>query len=328
VRRARGRAVAMRAFVQRPLAVAIVGLAAVLSGRAFAQADPAAEPTATNPAEEPEDITIRGQRTLEEYRLEIERARGVVVARFNELNSTDKNDVTCRNERLTGTRMPQRICRSNAANASDASAAMNFLNTLKINAGGYRTNLAGGQPGTPFTTMSAMAASQRAAVAGKQANDAELTEEMQTLLKEHPDLYAAVVKLVELEDEYDEARGREPEPAEPELNVAIPVPAIASAQCSATATTEYRQANTLARVNGALAISDCAAASGGYTVIIRVRDESDAEKLLEFNETWQRRDDQDVKFMADYPIGENMYLMSTRIRNLTCTCAAPAAAGP
>lgn len=172
-----------------------------------------------------------------------------------------------------------------------------------------------------------MAASQREAVAGKQANDAALTDEMKQLLAEHPDLYAAVVKLVELEDEYNEARGRTPEPAEQQqINVPIhaPAPALVSAQCGATATTEYRQANTVARVNGALAISDCAAASGTYTVIVRIRDESDAEKLLEFNETWQRSDDQDVKFTADYPIGENMYLMSTRIRNLTCTCAAPA----
>src|SRR6185503_4816803 len=119
VRRARKRAVIMRAFVQRPLVLAIVGLAVVLSGRTLAQADSAARPS-TSASEEPEDITIRGQRTLTEYRLEIERAREVVVGLFNELNSDDKNDITCRNERLTGTRMPQRVCRSNAANAADA----------------------------------------------------------------------------------------------------------------------------------------------------------------------------------------------------------------
>jgi len=326
----------MRAFVQRPLAFAIVGLAAVLSGRAIAQADSAAAPQATSPAEEPEDITVRGRRTLTEYRLEIERAREVVVGLFNELNSGDENDVTCRNERPTGSRMPQRVCRSNAANASDANSAQEFLNVLLLNAGGYRTNLGGNGAappagGVPFMSQSATAAAQREGVAGKQANDAALTEEMKQLIAENPDLYAAVVKLVDLEDEYNVARGREVEqPAQQQQQINVPIhapaPAVVGAQCGATATTEYRQANTIARVNGALAISECAAASGGYTVIIRVKDESDTEKLLEFNETWQRSDDQDVKFTADYPIGENMYLMSTRIRNLTCTCAAPAAA--
>jgi len=321
----------MRAFVQRPLAFAIVGLATVLSGRALAQADSAPEPRATNPAEEPEEVTIRGRRSLTEYRLEIERAREMVVGLFNQLNSDDANDVTCRDERPTGSRMPQRVCRSNAANAADAGAAQEFLTVLTLNAGAFRTNSGGNgvsppAGGVPFSSQSAMAAAQRDAVAGKQASDAALTDEMKKLLAEHPDMYEAVLKLVELEDEYNEARGATTAPAEQELNVSIqvPAPALVSAQCAATATTEYRQLNTIARVNSALSISECAAASGAFTVAVRVRDESGADKVLEFSEAWQRSDDQDVKFTADYPIGENMELMSTRIRGLTCTCADPA----
>jgi hypothetical protein len=43
-------------------------------------------------------------------------------------------------------------------------------------------------------------------------------------------------------------------------------------------------------------------------------------------ETWQRDDDKDVSFSADYPIGENVDLVSARVRGLSCTCADPPAA--
>jgi hypothetical protein len=73
-----------------------------------------------------------------------------------------------------------------------------------------------------------------------------------------------------------------------------------------------------------VAVSDCTVASGAFTVAVRTRDESGADKPLEFSETWQRTDDQAVQFTADYPIGENMELVSVRLRGLTCTCTVPA----
>lgn len=108
-----------------------------------------------------------------------------------------------------------------------------------------------------------------------------------------------------------------------ELNLSIELPAIPSAQCAATTTTEYQQRNTSARVAGAIAISNCTAAAGAYKVAVRVRGESGQDQVLEFSETWQRSDDKDVSFGADYPIGENVELVSVRVRNLTCTCADP-----
>ena len=97
------------------------------------------------------------------------------------------------------------------------------------------------------------------------------------------------------------------------------------------ATSEYQQRNTIARLISTLAIADCpAAASGTFTVAVRVRDDSGETKPpVEFSETWQRSDDQDVKFTKDYPIGENVELVSVRVRNLRCTCAdAPAPPNP
>ena len=108
-----------------------------------------------------------------------------------------------------------------------------------------------------------------------------------------------------------------------EIKLSIELPAIPNAQCAATTTTEYQQRNTSARVNGAIAISDCTAAAGAYKVAVRVKDESGQDQVLEFNETWQRSDNRDVSFAGDYPIGENVELVSVRMRNLTCTCSDP-----
>lgn len=91
-------------------------------------------------------------------------------------------------------------------------------------------------------------------------------------------------------------------------------------QCGASTTTRYQQRDTLARVSGTLEIRDCAAASGTFTVAVRVKDDSGVEKPLEFSQPWQRSDDQDVAFTADYPIGENVDLVSVSLRGLTCTC--------
>jgi hypothetical protein len=113
------------------------------------------------------------------------------------------------------------------------------------------------------------------------------------------------------------------ERTEQELKISIELPAVRSGQCGATTTTEYYQVNTIARVNSKLQIVDCTVASGTFTVALRVRDENGEEKPLEFSETWQRSDDQDVTFAADYPIGENVELRSVRVRGLRCTCADP-----
>ena len=91
-------------------------------------------------------------------------------------------------------------------------------------------------------------------------------------------------------------------------------------QCGASTTTRYQQRDTVARVSGTLEIRDCAAASGTFTVAVRVKDDSGVEKPLEFSQPWQRNDDQDVAFTADYPIGENVDLVSVSLRGLTCTC--------
>jgi hypothetical protein len=95
-----------------------------------------------------------------------------------------------------------------------------------------------------------------------------------------------------------------------------------TAQCGAMTTTQYEQRDSIARVVSTLAIDDCTAASGTFTVSVRTKDDNGEEKPpLEFEETWQRGGSEDVTVTADYPIGENVELVSVRLRSLTCTCA-------
>jgi hypothetical protein len=114
--------------------------------------------------------------------------------------------------------------------------------------------------------------------------------------------------------------------AEHEVTVRLELPASIGPQCEASALTEYSQRGARALVSGTISIGSCpVGTSGAFTLVARVRDESGEVKLLEFNETWQRDDAQDVKFNGDYAIGDNIELVNVRLRNLTCTCAAPAA---
>ena len=112
---------------------------------------------------------------------------------------------------------------------------------------------------------------------------------------------------------------------EQELKISLDLPDLASSQCEATSAVVYEQRNTVARVENTIKIESCAAAAGAFTVTLRLRDDSGEIKTLELMETWQRADDEDVSFSADYPIGENVELLSARVRGLRCTCADPPA---
>ncbi|HZF30578.1 MAG TPA: hypothetical protein VE907_15790, partial [Gammaproteobacteria bacterium] len=78
--------------------------------------------------------------------------------------------------------------------------------------------------------------------------------------------------------------------------------------------------NTLARLEGTIENRTCAASTGEYSVGLRVRDAGGEIKTLEFRETWRRADDQPLTIKSDYPIGENVDLVSVRTRSLHCEC--------
>jgi hypothetical protein len=57
---------------------------------------------------------------------------------------------------------------------------------------------------------------------------------------------------------------------------------------------------------------------------IRNENESGKQTVQEVTESWARDDDQTVTFSKEYPIGENVELMSVRALRTRCTCAAEA----
>jgi len=91
--------------------------------------------------------------------------------------------------------------------------------------------------------------------------------------------------------------------------------------CSASSTIEYLQNDDIATVSGEITNKQCGASSGTYTMNIRYRDQDGDLHELDFEESWQREDDQSVKFKREYAIGENVDLIRIRTRRMRCVCA-------
>jgi hypothetical protein len=262
---------------------------------------------------------------MTQYRLEIEQAREEVFRRYNEANKGKDNDIACKDEQPTGSRMRQTVCRSEAENRAHAAAAFGFLTGLLRSAGNY--NEPGATGGTQVVANIDTKVSQDGGQSGQADALTQFEAEWKRLLSEDRELFRAVVKYADLQDEYDRARGMATAPsAENTLTVLLEEP-VASAnptgpQCEASTLTEYQQRNNVARVTGRVSVGGCPVGTlGSFTLVARVRDDNGEIKPIEFNETWQRSDDQDHSFNADYPIGDNVELMNVRVRGLTCTCA-------
>lgn len=272
----------MPAFVQRQLAS--FGLALLLCGPTFAQ-------PANGTAE------LAAGSTLNELRAELDRARDEAFRLFNEANQNDGTDVTCKDEQPTGSRMRQNVCRSAAENRADANAARNFLLSRSSRTG---------------VENALVAASAHAdAQVGSAEGLSEFEQQWNRLLEDDPEFQRAVARFVELENQYDSLRGVTASAGGPR-----------GPQCETTTLTEYQQRGNVARVSGTVSIAACpAGTSGTFTLVARIRDESGETTTIEFPETWQLADSADHTFNSDYPIGDEVELMSVRVRSLKCTCA-------
>ena len=268
---------------------------------------------------------------MTQYRLELERARDNIFRIFNEANEGTDTDIQCRAEQPTGSRMRQDVCRSNAENRAHSEAGRSFLHSLFINTQGFNTNgklgFGSGLPAPVYANIGTGNAEQ-AGKAGEASAIAEFEKEFNRVLSDNRDLFRAVTTYAELEAEYAQARGATTELAEQEVFVLEPAPVPAQANgplCEASSLTEYQQHNTVARVSGTVSLSNCpAGTTGGFTVVARVRNDAGETNAFDFNETWQRADADDHIFKAEYPIGDNVFLASVRVRDLKCTCAGPA----
>lgn len=94
----------------------------------------------------------------------------------------------------------------------------------------------------------------------------------------------------------------------------------AEQKCEASMFFEYFQKNTVAVINSTLSNPDCGASSGDYTLLVRFRDANNETHSLEYPETWQRADDQDIELRKEYFIGDNIDLVTIRSRKLRCIC--------
>jgi hypothetical protein len=112
---------------------------------------------------------------------------------------------------------------------------------------------------------------------------------------------------------------------ETELTVTIEPPKVEDTQCAAEYSSSYHQRNTVARVESTIRVQGCTAASGEFTVALRIKGDDGEIELVELEDTWARTDAMDVSLVADYPIGENVELVSARVRGRRCTCADPPA---
>lgn len=91
--------------------------------------------------------------------------------------------------------------------------------------------------------------------------------------------------------------------------------------CKANTAIEYYQSNDVADVGIEIRNEDCVASSGSFTIRVRYRTEEDKVVNVEFDETWQREDDQNILFSRQYPIGSNVDLIRVRAAKMKCVCA-------
>ena len=179
--------------------VVLLGLAA---GRVAAQSDPAAAAEA-NSAVEPteriaadEEVLVIGQRPLRDFRVQVQLARERVFGLFNSLNSDDKFDITCINAPMTGTRIPQRVCRPQYADSATSDAGKEFARTLQTYCGG----------GITEECLQLGNSRAQGIVSRVNVGDLQLDAEMARLVRENPEFRRAIAEYQAVERRYDQAR--------------------------------------------------------------------------------------------------------------------------
>lgn len=108
---------------------------------------------------------------------------------------------------------------------------------------------------------------------------------------------------------------------EKKYTVKIELDAPPSKRCQAHLEIEYLQKGAEARVDSSLGNNDCAASSGSYTISVRYRDAGGESHTIEFDETWQRDDDQPILASKDYFVGNDVDITRIRSKSLQCICA-------
>jgi molybdenum-dependent DNA-binding transcriptional regulator ModE len=137
------------------------------------------------PTETIEEIVVYGSKTLLQLRLDLYLAEEVVFELFNSLNSNDEFDIHCDKETTVGSRLQHRVCKPNYVDLLTAQATSHSIVT---GAGGVNLSYAH-------------------AVTKIREKDQQLTEEMEAMVVERPELrkvlseFADAKKILEAEHE-------------------------------------------------------------------------------------------------------------------------------
>jgi hypothetical protein len=139
-------------------------------------------------AEAIDEITVIGQRSLRELRLEVQAARERVYDIFNSLNSDDEFDIHCRRTVRTGTRIPQRICEPQFVPRLVLEASREYVACL--NWGGWCV----GQTAAQAIMWQVF------------VKEMQLDWEVQRLTREHGEVRQAIAEYQGVERRYEDAR--------------------------------------------------------------------------------------------------------------------------
>jgi TonB family protein len=180
----------------------LVPLVALSMNRVVAQSETTAPAgQADRPAEQIDEITVIGQRSLRELRLEVQIARERVYDLFNSLNSHDEFNIYCYNVPRTGTRIPQRVCRPQYTDSATREASTNFLLGLVLECNGG--------PMDEFCTARVGFSRAQGALSVLPIKDLQLTEEVRRLTRENTEFRRAITEFQLAESRYEVARRAE-----------------------------------------------------------------------------------------------------------------------
>lgn len=163
----------------------------------------------TSPASDPplrvdEEVVVIGK-ALEELRIKIELAENDVYARFNEINSNDLFDVHCYERPVSGSRIEDRRCLSNAWRAADQDFADATVRDLQSGI----IVPSNGQGGTARGAGYSHIPQQYRAKQFRTEN--LVVEELQRLAREDPILREAMVRLGQAYQALEAVAGSRPE---------------------------------------------------------------------------------------------------------------------
>ena len=139
----------------------------------------AAQQVEPEPAETIEEIVVYGHKSLVRLHLELYKAEDAVIDLFNSLNSDDEFDIRCRKEGPTGSKIKERVCKTNYERDLIGKATRQSL-------------LPGGVYIHPVLEI--------------KQKDELLRKEMEALMVERPELANAISKASDAKQVYDSER--------------------------------------------------------------------------------------------------------------------------